>query len=224
MTETRSFSVAKGLAEFRAARARTLQMLDGLTQTQLDYAPGPDRWSVGEILDHMILGERINREQVARLIEMSRNGQKPELSLTFSDLNIGVAGVPRSLLPLLEAQITLMNIFVPDSLRNYLTRKRLIPFQNPDRATPQRGRAGAGLRSDLVASLRETETLFRKNADLDFSEMVLSHPLLGSYSVPGLLRFMSAHEERHQSQIKNITASHRFPGSGAVSERDVHVS
>lgn len=213
MTETCSFSLAKGLAEFRATRSRTLKMLDGLTQTQLDYAPAADSWSVGEVLDHMILGERMNREQVERLIEMSRNGQKPELRLTFSDLNVSFAGVPRSVLPLLEAPLTLMNMFVPDSLRNYLTRKRLIPFQNPDRATPQRGRAGAGLRSDLVASLRETEMLFQNNSDRDFGEMTVRHPLLGSYDVPGLLRFMSAHEQRHQSQLGDIL---REPGFSLI--------
>lgn len=223
MTETPANRLIEPLAAFRATRARTLKILDGLTQTQLDYAPGPDCWSVGEILDHMILGERINREHVGRLIEMCRNGQKPELHLTFSDLNVSVAGVPRSVLPMLEAPITLMNMFVPDGLRNYLTRRRLIPFRNPDLATPQRGRAAAGLRSDLVASLQETEVLFQRNADLDFSALVLSHPLLGSYDVPGLLRFMSAHEQRHQSQITYVMTSPRFPGPEVVRERNHHV-
>lgn len=213
----------ENLKEFRATRARTLKILDGLTQTQLDYAPGPDSWSAGEILDHIILGERINREQVGRLIEMSRKGQKPELSLTFSDLNISVAGVPPSVLMFLEGPFTLMNMFVPDGLRNYLTRKRLIPFRNPDLATPQRGRTDDELRGDLIASLRETETLFQKNADLDFSRLVLRHPLLGRYDVTGLLRFMSAHEQRHQSQIDNVMSGPQFPVSHSDRKGASHV-
>jgi len=192
-------------------RERTLTMADGLTQTELDYSNAPERWSVGEVVDHMLLGERINREQIARLIEMRRKGRKPELSLTFSDLNIGVAGVPRCVLPLLEAPLTLMNMFVPDSLRNYLTRNSLIPFRNPDPATPRRGRPASELRGDLIASLQETETLFHSNPDIDYSELVLHHPLLGSYNVPGLLQFMSAHEQRHQSQIRDILTEPGFP-------------
>jgi DinB superfamily len=210
-TATHSSSLTKGLAEFRATRARTLAIIDELTQTQLDYAPAPDRWSVGEVLDHMLLGERINREQVATLIEMRKEGRRPELSLTFSDLNISVAGIPRCVLPLLETPLTLMNMFVPDGLRNYLTRNRLIPFRNPDPATPRRGRLDSELRGDLIASLQETEALFHSNPDLDYGEMTMQHPLLGSYDVPGLLLFMSAHEERHQSQIGDIQTKPGFP-------------
>jgi len=211
MTETRSNGLRESLAAFCVTRARTLQMVDGLTQTQLDYAPAPDRWSVGEVLDHMLLGERINREQVARLIERSRKGEKPELSLTFSDLNISVSGVPRCVLPLLETPLTIMNMLVPDSLRTYLTRNRLVPFQNPDVATPRRARAALQLRADLADSLRETEALFQDNPGLDYGEMVVQHPLLGRYDVPGLLRFMSAHEQRHQSQIADILSDPRIP-------------
>jgi hypothetical protein len=191
----------------------TLAQVEGLTQPELDYAPAPDRWSIGEVLDHMLLAERLNREQVAKLIGMARAGRKAELRLTFSDLNISVAGLPRSLLPLLEAPLTLINMFVPESLRNYLTRKRLIPFRNPDPATPHRGRSAAELRGDLITSLQETERLFQTNADLDHDVMVVQHPLLGRYDVPGLLRFMSAHEERHQSQIVSIQTASYSPTS-----------
>ena len=201
------------LHEFRATRARTLAIAEQLTEKQLEWMPGSNRWSIGEVLDHMILAERVNREQIAKLIEMERQGRVAELSLTFSDLNISVAGVPRSLLPLIEGPITFMNMFVPDGLRNYLTRHRLIPFRNPDVATPRPGRSETDLANDLNASLQETEILLRNNADLDLHKLILRHPLLGSYDVPGLLRFMAAHEQRHQSQINNIIASPRFPKS-----------
>jgi DinB superfamily len=206
-------AVEQGLAEFRATRENTLAMTKGLSQTDLDYSPAPDRWSIGEVLDHMLLGERLNREQIVKLIELKRAGQRPEMVLTFSDLNISVAGIPSSLLALFHAPLTLMNMFVPNGLRNYLTRKRLIPFRNPDVATPRRGRLAAELRGDLIASLRETERLFQSNPDLDYEEMIVQHPLLGGYDVPGLLRFMSAHEQRHQSQIAGIQTAPQFPRS-----------
>jgi hypothetical protein len=204
-------SLAKSLDEFAATRAHTLSMMDGLTQAQLDFVPEPNRWSIGEVLDHMLLAERLNREQVAKLIRFKNEGRKPELRLTFSELNVSVAGLPRSLMPLLETPLTLMNMFVPDSLRNYLTRTRVVPFQNPDPATPRRGRLAVELRSDLIASLEDTKKLFQNNSDLDYDEMFIQHPLLGRYDVPGLLRFMSAHEQRHQSQIIGIKRSLRIP-------------
>jgi len=208
-----SSPLAEGLAEFRATRARTLAMVEGLTQTQLDYKPASNRWSIGEVLDHMLLAEHLNREQIAKLIQLKREGQRPELILSFSDLNISVVGVPLFLLPLFETPLTIMNMFVPDSLRNFLTRTRLIPFRNPDPATPRHGRSAAELRGHLVASLQETEKLFQSNPDLDYEEMVVQHPLLGRYNVPGVLRFMSAHEGRHQVQIGSIQAASHSPKS-----------
>ena len=203
-TATHLNSVRESLDEFHETRARTLAMINGLTQDQLDFVPASNRWSIGEVLDHMLLGERLNRDQVARLIKLKQEGKRPELRLTLSDLNVSVAGLPRSLLPLFEAPLTLMNMFVPDGLRNYLTRTRVVSFRNPDQATPHAGRTAAELRGDLMASLQETEKLFQNNPDLDYEEMFIQHPLLGRYDVPGLLRFMSAHEQRHQSQIEQI--------------------
>jgi len=206
-TATHSGSLAKSLDEFASTRARTLTLINGLTQDQFDSVPAPNRWSIGEVLDHMLLAERLNREQVAKLIELVREGRRPELRLTFSDLNVSIAGLPRVLLPLFETPLTLANMFVPDCVRNYLTRTPLVPFRNPDQGTPRRGRPASELRGDLVTSLEVTKNLFENNPDLDYDHMFLQHPLLGRYDVPGLLRFMSAHEQRHQSQVTILSRS-----------------
>lgn len=211
MTEARQRGLAESLAGFRATRSRTLELAGGLTQAQLDHAPARGKWSAGEVLDHVLLAEATNRRYLARLVELKRAGRRPRLDLTFSDLNVSVAYFPRSALPLVEAPLKLLNAFVPGSVRNYLTRNRLVPFQNPDVAAPRRGRPARLLRQDLLASLEETEALFRANPELDYGEMEVRHPLLGRYDVPGLLRFMSAHEQRHQSQLADIISDPRFP-------------
>ncbi len=90
-----------------------------------------------------------------------------------------------------------------------MTRTRPTHFQ----ATPRRGRDGAQLRRELADSLRETESVILANDDLDYGGMFVQHPLLGRYDVPGLLRFMSAHEQRHQSQLVALVADSRFPAS-----------
>ena len=216
MAEVHPSGLRESLDEFRATRTRTLALSDRLSQEQLDYVPAPGKWSAGEVLDHMLLAEGTNRGQIARLIKLKRAGRRPELRLTFSDVNVSVAYVPRSVLPLLEIPLTLVNMLVPDGLRNYLTRNRVVPFRNPDVAAPRSGRPSLRLRGDLADSLRETETLFQTNPDLDYGEMVVRHPLLGRYDVPGLLRFMSAHEQRHQSQIADILSDSPFARSAWV--------
>lgn len=207
---THSTSLAEGLNEFRATRTRTLAIARGLTQEEFDFVPTANRWSIGEVLDHMVLAEGINRDQISKLIELKKAGRSPRLDLSFSDLNISIAYLPRSVLPILELPLTLMNMLVPNSLRNYLTRHRLVPFQNPDAAAPRRGRTASALISDLTESLTQTEALFQTNSHLDYGEMVLTHPLLGGYDVPGLLRFMSAHEQRHQSQVADVLKTVRL--------------
>src|SRR5438105_3016911 len=181
MTQTRSNRLGESFEGFRATRARTLELAGGLAQSQLDHAPARGGWSAGEVLDHMLLAEATNRRQIARLIELKRAGQEAELRLTFSDVNVSVAYLPRSVLPLLSTPLTLVNAFVPDCLRNYLTRTRLVPFQNPDVAAPRRGRPAQHLRGDLVFSLKETEALLQANPDLDYGGIVVQHPLLGRY-------------------------------------------
>ena len=63
-----SSSLAKSLDEFAATRAHTLAITNGLSQEQLEFVPAPNRWSIGEVLDHMLRAERVNREQVAQLL------------------------------------------------------------------------------------------------------------------------------------------------------------
>lgn len=208
---TYSSAVEESLNEFRATRERTLATVRGLTQEQLDFVPGPNRWSAGEVLDHMVLAAGINNDQIARLIELKNAGREPSLDLSFSDLNISIAYVPRSLLSVFAVPLMFVNTLVPNSVRNYLTRNVVVPFQNPDAAAPRHGRTLSALNSDLTDSLKKTEALFQKYPHLKYEEMVLRHPLLGSYDVPGLLRFMAAHEQRHQSQINKIIASEHFP-------------
>lgn len=220
---TYSSDIEQSLNEFCATRARTLAISRGLTQEQLDFVPRPNRWSAGEVLDHMLLAEGINNDQISRLIELKKAGRNPSLDLSFSDLNISIAYVPRSLLSVFEVPLTFINMLVPNCLRDYLTRHRLVPFQNPDAAAPRRGRTASALTGDLNNSLKKTEALFQSYPSLHYGEMVLRHPLLGSYDVPGLLRFMAAHEQRHQSQIKDIIASPQFPRPPSSGNGGPHV-
>lgn len=49
---------AKNLAE---SRDKLIELVRGLSPTQLAYKPGPDRWSVAENLEHVILVEQRGR-------------------------------------------------------------------------------------------------------------------------------------------------------------------
>lgn len=207
------------LEEFRSTRARTVALVDKLTQAQIDYAPAPGRWSVGEVLDHLILAQKLNLGYMAKVIEMKEAGRQPVLRLNFTDLDVSVGYIPKRMLPRLEVPFRVLNVFLPASVRDVMTRHRLIPAQNPDVTTPRRGRPADELRNDLVASFEETELLLEFHAHLDYGDMVIQHPLLGTNNVPGLLRFLALHEERHQSQIHDILRSSQFPAESPPTTR-----
>ncbi len=211
------------LGMFRSTRAQTMAMVDGLTQVQIDHVPARGKWSIGEVLDHLILGQRLNVCYIAEVIEMKKAGRPPVRKLSFSDVDVSVGHIPKSMLPALEVPFNVLNLFLPNGVRDFMTRNRVVPAQNPNLTTPRHGRSATDLSGDLISSLKELETLLESHAHLDFSEMVITHPLLGNNSVPGLLRFLALHEQRHQSQIEEILTSPRFPKSDLGGAGDPHV-
>ena len=201
------------LNELASARAQTLRLVAPLSQPQLDFAPRPGKWSIGEILDHLLLAEGLYRGEIARLIELKRAGRRPYIKRSFDDINVSPLHLPDVVLPWLTLPLAVMNIFVPAIVRELATEYIPLPMRNPDRATPRPRRRGEDLRAGLVSSLAETRALLATHADLDFREMVSEHPLMGASNVPQILTFLARHERRHQSQIGRVRADPRFPVS-----------
>jgi uncharacterized damage-inducible protein DinB len=142
---------------------------------------------------------------------MAKSGQKPYLNRTFTDLNVSIAFIPKVMLPFFEVPFRLLNMVIPSFVREFMTRYRLVPAQNPDVGTPHKARPIDELRHELHSSLRETEALFEANPTLDYRTMVHQHPLTGANNVLQLLRFVASHEQRHQSQISDILRLPSFP-------------
>ena len=72
--------VTKVLRSLEDIRSGTLERLDPLSQTQLDWRPPDGEWSLGEIFIHLAIDEHYLREQIARpLLE----GIKPPEEVTF---------------------------------------------------------------------------------------------------------------------------------------------
>jgi DinB superfamily len=202
------------LQRFRSIRARTLAMIQGLSQTQMDYSTAPGTWSIGEVVDHLILSVEIILSDIAELIELTKAGKKPLLYRSAADFNITAFFIPKCMLPFLEVPFNFLNMFVPDSVREFFVRYRLIPARAADIATPRQGRSTAELRDELRSSLEELEALFAANPSLDYDTMMHQHPLLGTQNVPHLLYIMGLHEERHQSQMADLLTDSRFPKVG----------
>src|SRR5882724_1201496 len=124
----------------RTTRVETLRLCSGIDQTQSEFAPEPGRWSVGEILDHLLLAEKLYRNVFARLIELQKSGARAVINNGFADVNTSVAFIPRPVLAMAEFPLTIMNMFVPTAVREAMTQFRILPAQNPDLAEPKKGK------------------------------------------------------------------------------------
>lgn len=194
------------LEEVRRTRRTTEALVEGLPQEQLDRPPAPDRWTLGEILDHLLLTDAVYRREIGELVARRRADRTPFLYRGFSELDVSVLFLPRSLLPMTEPALLVLNLFVPRSWRDALVRNRALPAQNPGASQPRAGRPGGELRRELATSLAALERLMEDNQDLDFRALRYYHPLLGYNDVPQMLRFVANHESRHQEQIREILA------------------
>jgi uncharacterized damage-inducible protein DinB len=201
----------QSLEMLRLARAETLRLCAGLTQQQSDFSPGVGKWSVGEVADHLLLAEKLYRELYAKLIQMQKSGQRPVIRIGFDEVNTTIGYIPKAMMSMLEIPFTMMNLFIPTSVREVMTQFRILPAQNPDVAAPQKGKPVDELHSALAASYEETAALLRAHPGLNYREMRYIHPLMGDNNVLQSLRIVALHERRHQGQIRDILHSRRFP-------------
>lgn len=199
------------IERFEAVRGRTLTLTASLTQAQLDWRPEPGRWSVGEVLDHIVLAEEVYRRPMAELIARARRGEATFVRDTARELNTSILFIPRPIFALFDLPVSLFTGFVPLPLRELAARSRLLPVQNPDVGTPRPERTRRALRDDLEASISLTKTLLLDNADLDYTRMIYANTLLGRNDIVALLRLMIRHEERHQEQLCDVMTAERFP-------------
>jgi uncharacterized protein (TIGR02246 family) len=215
--QTTAESLVDEVARFRQVREETLRLVEGLTQEELDRSPASGRWSIGEVLDHLLRAEEFFRRDLGRLVELSSAGRPGHIRHTFRDLDIGLPLVPRALLPSLELPFTLATLFLPAPVLNLLTGSRLFPMRHPSVADPRPGRPVEALRQELEDAGRRTEELLGRFSSRDAVRMTVSHPLLGTRNIPELVRFVVAHERRHQGQIAELKEGLKTPpGPGSV--------
>src|SRR5215470_17072541 len=117
MAATTAQPVDLSLENLRRVRLHTLELIAPLSQQELDFVPAPGKWSVGEVVDHIVLAADSLRGVLEECIRLKRSGQRPFVRRTLADLDVSFAFLPRSLLPLLETPLQIFSNFVPGSLR-----------------------------------------------------------------------------------------------------------
>lgn len=158
----------------------------GLDQCQADWRPGPERWSVGEVLHHLAIANRYFAARIARLIERGRAGT-----------SVATAAARR----------------VWPRLRLIADRQASGPVRNPEGSTPSYGLPVGDVRDELRAAHREIVDQVPAVAGLDLAGITARHPLGFEINLFQWFDAVGAHERRHLAQIEEIKAAPGFPAA-----------
>lgn len=189
----------------RDTRLETLELVAELDQRQSEWRPKPDKWSVGEVLDHLVKLDAIIVRELELAINQRRRGI-PFVYRGLADIDTTIPWVFRPVLPFVEVPFTLFNAVLPQPVRRAFTGSRSVPLQAPGVIKPRFGRPIETLRQELRATFETLEQQQTDNPDINLSRLYYYNPIAGLSNVPGMYKFVSNHERRHQGQLRDLLA------------------
>ena len=197
-----------------STRRRTLDLIEGVEQETSDRRPAKSKkllgeagsWSMGEILDHILRVYNCLVGEIGILFDLDAKGEQTVVKRSLKDYDVAPALIPKAFMAVLEPGFQLANVvtqaILPSSVRERILRNRVVPIQNPERWMPVAGRDIAELQSELKSSLSDLEKLLERDMRKPLEDLVLSHTVFGSSSVPELLGLLEVHEAWHQPDLE----------------------
>jgi uncharacterized damage-inducible protein DinB len=170
------------LKSLQTTHDKFLQSIAGLSEKQWTFKPGPDRWSVAEVSEHIAVSETALLGLV----------QKPLMgSPAAPEKREQVKGKDEMLLQK-----------IPD---------RTHKAQAPEFLRPTgRWATEADLTKAFEESRKVTMDYVRTTSD-DLRDHFFDHPVFGTLDGYQWLLLLSAHSERHTAQIEEVKADPNFP-------------
>ena len=204
----------RNLEELKRARETVIQSVSGFSEAQIDFRKRPGKWSIGEILDHLVLSTEFFTEEVGELIRRARkapSGKRVSLTRTFDDVDFSLPLMPRPVQRMVQIPMQIMSAFVPSPVRETFVRIPVFAAQSATRLEPRAGRSLQELEKDLKESVERLERLLQDNKNLDFSRLIHRHPFMGKNDIAALIRTTELHDRRHLDQIQALAEHSRFP-------------
>lgn len=132
-------------------RAQVLAEVEGLSQSQADWKPAPDQWSLGEVLHHLVLAEGIAGKMVSVAIKHAAEAGR---------------------LPRYPADVHAFPWQQPSPDDRWIVRV-------PEPAAPTHGQPIADLREAMAKQRALTGKVMQRLAAVDPRAITAVHPLIG---------------------------------------------
>lgn len=179
--------------ELRAAGHAARELASGLGEAALWWRPAPDRWSIGECLDHLVLTGEAYLPVLDETIEDGRRRGRTAPG-PYRRTLVG-RWLPRLLEP-------------PPGLRIAAPREIRPPGPSPDGPRPNPLPAFLELRGRLEERLDAA-------AGLDLGRLGMASPFYGwiRFDLGSAFRILAAHERRHLWQARQVLEADGFPAA-----------
>lgn len=179
-TEEREFVVG----ELRASEARLLEVVRRLTEEQWRFREGLERWSIAEVVEHLVVWESFMLGAVRGALEGPAEPEK----------RAGVAG--------------------KDPLVLGLAGSRDKPLKARETAQPTGRWSDCGEMLEEFRARRAMTIEFAESTQKDLRSHFFAHITFGDLDCYQWLVAMGQHTLRHVGQIEEIRRSEGFPMSG----------
>ncbi len=168
--------------ENTATRETLCREVQGLSEAQLSFRPAQDKWSIGEILDHLHLAERSITRVLSKILQQAAGR--------------GLIGQPGSMqLPAHRIDLEAYNqsAAAPESVR-----------PSPERPLPE-------LLSSLRESRERLREVTSRADGRVVGDITIRHFQLGELHFYQWLALEAAHESKHLGQIRQIKSHPGYP-------------
>lgn len=174
--------------QFEAIDVEAHEILDGLTDAQVEWRPKPNAWSIAESLDHLIVTGRHSLFHIAEAVDTGRaRGQ-----ISSEPFQYGL--LERWLVWLMEPPPR-------------------IGFPAPRAYRPRPGRSGARVIAEFFQLQLDFRQALRSADGLDLAAIKVSNPVSRwiRFSLGQEFAFTLSHERRHLWQVRCTKRSQGIP-------------
>jgi hypothetical protein len=170
------------VAELVASEARLLGAVDGLSAAQWNFREGPERWSIAEIVEHLVVFEDFIRGAVQRVLQEVGEPEKRAAVAAKESLVLGLA------------------------------ESRGTRFVAREAARPMGRWVDAGELVDELKKARARTMAFVAEERGDLREHFFAHIVFGDLDCYQWLVVLARHMDRHVRQVDEVMGNPGFPG------------
>lgn len=171
----------RAMSYLHATRKQFLDIVQTVSDKQFRFKPGPDRWSLAEVAEHITLAENMIFGAAQKALETPRVNVAPEEYKKKDELIIKM---------------------VPDRSRR---------AQAPEQIRPSGKFATRPVLVEEFKSRRDRTIEFVKTTKAEVRNHTSPHPLLGPIDAYEWVLFIAAHSDRHIQQMREVMGDAKFP-------------